>query len=370
MAAATRVRRWLPDVRAALPGWVAARVLVGVAWLLARWWIDHHTLSAEHLVPSGFRLFAWDGSFYRGIAQHGYAHEDLEALRFFPLYPLLGRAVHDVVRIGISGALLLVSNGLALVAGALLHRLVRDETGDARTAARAATLLALVPPSFVLVWAYGESLFLVLVIGAFLAMRRDRWWWAAAGGFLAALTRPTAVFLAVGAAVEARPRRGEGVDHVPGRVAAILAPLAGAASFVWWVGREFGDWHLPIRIQNDLRGGTENPIVRVLEAGSDLVHLDKHGLHFPFAIALVVLAVVVARRLPASYAWFTGGIVLTSLAATNLNSIERYGLNAFPLVIALALLTRRPVVERLTVVVCGAGFVGLCVLAWIGVYVP
>jgi len=61
-------------------------------------------------------LFAWDGDFYRGLAQHGYGHEEQEALRFFPLYPLLARGVHAVAGLRVDIALLVLSSGFALVA--------------------------------------------------------------------------------------------------------------------------------------------------------------------------------------------------------------------------------------------------------------
>src|SRR5947208_1552984 len=106
----------------------------------------------------------------------------------------------------------------------------------------------------------------------------------------------------------------------------------------WWVGHVFDDWKLPLHVQDSLRGGNENPIIRIGEAASDLVHLDVDGLHFPFAVAFIVLAIIVWRRLPLSYGVYSVAVVVTSLAARNLNSIERYGLlNAFPLVIGLAL---------------------------------
>jgi hypothetical protein len=185
------------------------------------------------------------------------------------------------------------------------------------------------------------------------------------------LTRPTGVFLALAAFVEAgRDIRRRRVGELGPRAAAVAAPVAGAACYLWWVGHVFGDWKIPIDLQNQLRGGTSNPIIRLSEAASDLLHRDVHGLHFPFGIALIVLAVIVWRRLPLSYGLFSVAIVATSLAAGNLNSIERYGLNAFPLVMALALATPTRLAERVTTAVCAVGFVWMCALAWLGVYVP
>jgi len=83
-----------------------------------------------------------------------------------------------------------------------------------------------------------------------------------------------------------------------------------------------------------------------------------------------VLAVIVWRRLPLSYGLFSVAIVVTSLAAGNLNSTERYGLNAFPLVMALALVTPTRLAERVTSAVCAVGLAWMCALAWLAVYVP
>ena len=363
-------RRAVEDLKAALPGWAVARGLVLVSWVVSRWWIDHAKHGVRPLANQQ-GLFAWDGVFYRGIAEHGYRVESTEALRFFPLYSLVGRGVHAVLSLSAGTALLIVANVAALVAAALVHRLTRMETGDSRAARRAAWYVALVPPAFVLSWGYAEALFVALAAVTFLALRREQWTWAAVAGFLAALTRPTGVFLALAAAVEGfRGVRQRKVGELGPRALAVAGPIAGAVSFLWWVGRVFGDWQLPIRVQDSLRGGNENPIIRIGEAAADLVHLEVDGLHFPFAIAFIVLAVIAWRRLPLSYGVFAVAIVATSLAARNLNSIERYGLNAFPLVIALALGTPTVRSERIASFVCGAGLVGMCVLAWNGTYVP
>jgi hypothetical protein len=150
----------------------------------------------------------------------------------------------------------------------------------------------------------------------------------------------------------------------------LAAPLAGAACYLWWVGHVFGDWKIPIDLQNRLRGDTSNPIIRLGQAASDLLHRDVDGLHFPFAVVLIVLAVIVWRRLPLSYGLFSIATVATSLAASNLNSIERYGLNAFPLVMALTLITPTRLSERVTTAACAVGLVWMCALAWLGAYVP
>jgi hypothetical protein len=80
--------------------------------------------------------------------------------------------------------------------------------------------------------------------------------------------------------------------------------------------------------------------------------------------------VVVFRRLPVSYGAYATLGVLVALTANNLNSLERYGLSTFPLLLALATLTANRRVEWLALAVCGGGLVSMAALAWLGIYVP
>lgn len=365
----TRLRRTVgEDIRAALPAWIAARVLVAIGYAIARLWReldDPERLTIQ--LHQG--LFAWDGAFYREIASHGYDALPDQALRFFPLYPLSGRGLGFLLGGNEGIALLLIANVAALAAGALLHRLVLVDLGDRGTARLSASLLALAPPAFVLVWAYAEALFLVCAIGAFLALRKRSWWWAALAGYLAGLTRPFGVVLAVPAAIEACSgwRQARGRDRVA-RLAAVVAPLAGLATFLLWVGS-----FEPVRQQGELRGEWLDPIRGlVVEAIGDLFGPQRFldGLHAPFAVLLVVLVILCIRWLPPSYSAFAGIAVLSALAATNMNSLERYGLNAFPVVIAMAMLARRWRIESAVLVISGALMVAVTTAAWLGRYVP
>ena len=73
---------------------------------MSRWWIEVRR-NGVRPDASRFGLFAWDGVFYRGIAEHGYALEEHGALRFFPLYSLVGRFVDFVTFVGPPVALVL-----------------------------------------------------------------------------------------------------------------------------------------------------------------------------------------------------------------------------------------------------------------------
>ena len=360
------------DARAVLPAWIAARVLVALAYALA-WAVAEST--APGWRPQAWRdgLVAWDGTWYRAIALEGYRAIPLEGVRFFPGFPLTARPLAALGSLAVTIGLVGVANLAAFAFAVALRRLVRDETGDEAWAARAGWLAALFPSAFVLSWAYAEPLFLLAAVGALHAARRGRWAWAVLLAATAGVTRPLGVVLAGALAVElVRQWRSGDVRSRACSAAATVAPLVTAGFYLAWVQRAFGDWQLPFRVQEDLRGDTLDVLGRLARGVGDLFGAERFGdgLHTPFALVFVALAVVVARRLPASYTVLTAGTLLAALAADNLNSLERYGLNAFPLLVALAAVLTTERRERLALAVCGNGLLSLAALAWLGVYVP
>jgi hypothetical protein len=370
-----RLRRWTDpesSLGAVLPSWLAARALVGVSLVVAEVVADK-LVPGQHLVQLDRHLLGWDAGWYEAIADHGYGHIAHEALRFFPLYPYLGRIVGIVLLGHVGAALLIIANAFALVAGILLHRLALHETGDAAFARRGAWFLALFPGAFVLAWGYSEPLLLAAAIGTFLALRNQRWWVAAALGAAAGLSRPLGILLVAPALIEV----ARGWRTVPGRewiarAAAVVGSLAGTGAYLLFTGLRFHDFRAPMRTQEAFRGNAVDPITRIGHGIGDLFGPQRlgDGLHLPFALAFVVLLVVVARRLPASYTVFAALGLVVALSAENLNSLERYGLNAFPLVLGLAFLTSEERVERLALTVAAGGIAALSTLALLGAYVP
>jgi hypothetical protein len=366
--------RWSEAWRAALPPWLLARVLVPGALLVSR-----HLADELGVVPRPRELdaglFSWDASFYADIARHGYDSVGDAGLRFFPLYPLLGRALALVPGVGTKAALLVVANAAALVAGLLLHALATREHDDADLARRGAWFLALAPPAFVLVMGYAEALFLALSIGVFYALRTERWWWAAGLGVLAGMTRPVGVLLVTAALVEvARGMSRATTRHKVARVAALVGPGAGLFAYLSWVDDRTHDFWAVFRVYDDpqLRGDTVSPVSSLADAFGALGDGDRlgTGLHFLTAIGLLLLLVVLARSWPASYTVYAGTTLLVLLTGSTLNSLERYALACFPFVLAAATVFRRPVAERAALVVSSAALFALAVLAFAGVHVP
>ena len=338
--------RVLPAARIALPAWLLARALVAVAYLTARYLQRHgHLDDALARVTVRQGLLAWDGAFYADIAQHGYGALSRPALRFFPLTPLLGRAV-GWVGVGPRVGIVIVANAAALPASTLLVLLVRSEGFASGVARRSAWLLALAPSAFVLVLGYAEAVFLALAIGIFLAARRRRWLVVVVLGVLAGTSRPSGFIVALPIAIEAvRTVRAAPVTERLRALAATASPFVGAALYLAWVGDRFGDALLPFRVQTraNLKGSFTNPLSSITDAVDGLFHGHiGTGLHVPWMIVVVVLVILAFRRLPASYGAFAAVSVASAVTSANLDSFERYALGAFPIVIVVAsLLTDR-----------------------------
>ena len=225
-------------------------------------------------------LARWDTFFYYTIAADGY-HWDPALFRhqnvvFFPLYALLlrwgGAALggHPLL------AGLLVS--LTAFAGAmvLLYRLAVLEIGEDH-AWRVILLISTFPYALYYSAAYTESLFLLLSVGAFYAMRRGRVGWVVVCGLLAGLTRPNGFWLAPPLACLAWwPPRGAAADRparrpirLPIALLAACAPMLGVAIFSAYLHWRFGDalawlhgqaaWGTPLLLRSSAPDPTRLP---------------------------------------------------------------------------------------------------------------
>ncbi len=144
----------------------------------------------------------WDAPHYLSIAQNGYqaVGKDRFLIVFFPLYPLAIRLVSLFVANGILAAFIV--SGVASLAVAFLLRRLALLDGTAAFADRAVWFLLIFPTSYFLHIGYTESLFIALILGAFLAARHERWALVGCLGALACLTRVNGLLLLPAFAVE------------------------------------------------------------------------------------------------------------------------------------------------------------------------
>ncbi len=380
MAAGQRQRR-----REARPAALALRVFLVsrlVLWALA---LGTLLLFDEHLNPDrglwdtdrlhelgrGIDVWArWDSDWYLRIAEEGYAGSPSSTPAFFPLYPAL---------VGLLGRLLLGHYLLAgvlvsLAAGAaafvLLLRLGARLLGEA-VALRAVFLLAVFPTSLFLGAVYSESLYLLLAVGAFLLAERGRWLGAGGVAGLALLTRPAGLALLPALALLAW--RSEDRRAALIRLTAALPIGAVYPVLLWiWIGEPFaflraqeGIWQRSLSPAGPL-GGLWRGVAVLWEdpSGKELL---LNGRELGLTLVFLGLTVVAWRRIGAAYGLFAALSLAIPLAVPAdprpLLSLSRFGLVAFPLVLALATLAeRRP--ARAAIVAGSAALLALGVVQW------
>jgi hypothetical protein len=373
----------LGDALAAL---IASRAVVWTAGMTAFAVAGARDPRVPHLGVVADTLAApvtrWDSIHFEWIALHGYATRHLSA--FFPLYPLLARAVASVVHSLLAGGAL-VSLAAFLIALVVVRRLAELELGEA-AARRTVWLLACFPAAVFFSAFYSESLFLVLTAGAFYLARRGRFGWACAVGALASATRNTGVLIAVPIALlylygpradrpqaetGARPRAGTddaesaagGAARAPERgrgLAARLRPRhppradalwlalvpAGLVAYSAYQAVRFGDplatWHAQTFWSRGFHGpfsAVWYAIPKTWQASYELFTgshdtfespVAKLALFGALALALVALAGLF-RRLPVAY----GAYVLAALAPPLSTPWPAHPLMSFPRFLAV-----------------------------------
>jgi hypothetical protein len=360
---------WLP--------WLTARVITLFALGLAKYEVSHfHITNAKAVLESHDGLLGSDAGWYQSIAAHGYGGLPRSSIRFFPLLPLLDRALSDITSLTVGIASLVITNAASLLLGIGIYALVRFEFQDKVVARRAVWLIMLAPPAFVFVMGYSEALLVLLAVAFFVNIRRGNWWWAALFGYLAGIARPIGCLLAVPAVIEViRSWRTDRWDGWPGKLVAIVASVAGTVTYLGWVSATYGGGLLePLKIQQQQahHGALADPVSTIYHALANVAHGHHVGdaLHVPWIGVAAILIVVAFWRLPVSYGAFALCVGVVALSGSNLDSFERYALSAFPLVIAGATLLRSPRIATVTYVLCGAAMALYAVLAFQGAYVP
>jgi hypothetical protein len=325
------------------------------------------------LLPGWHVLFTatqrQDAMWMLRLATTGYAHGDSSAA-FFPLYPMVVRAVAWLPGIGPLAAASIVSNAAFFGALLLLHALTRHEFGDADTARRAVLFTALFPTAFFFLAPYTESTFLLLSVAAFWFARRDRWGWAAAAGAAAALTRSIGVLLLFGLAFEAfRQHAREGRPLIP-RLAGALAVLAGPVAYLVYWQLRFHDLLAPLDAQRNWQRERTAPWVTVWDALRFAWRYRTYWLVDVLVVGLAVTGVVYAiasRRLAGAYSVYAAASILLPLVFPlkdrPLLSMPRFVAVVFPLSWGFALAVSR---RRIPEAAVTAGFaVGFGALAWL-----
>lgn len=312
--------------------------------------------------PQGWStaVTAWetaDALWYLRIGSQGYAVDDGSGA-FFPLYPLLIRAVGTLTGGQWLLAAYVVSNVALVVALVLLYRLTERELSTSM-ARKAVLYLCAFPTGFFLFAPYSESLFLALAIGAVYAARTRRWGVAALLGLLAALTRSPGVLLAAPLAIEAvlqaraaGPALRDRLRPLLAGAGAALATVAGLLLYLLFWELRADDWRRPFDLQRSGWGKEQAWPWETLWAGAEVAAQfpgSTPGGYFQVDLLMVLLVMAagvwVALRARLTYAVYVWASALFPLLlmwpGRPLLSLPRIYLVVFPTVWALARFAER-----------------------------
>jgi Mannosyltransferase (PIG-V) len=375
------VQREMPAVRTATPAlgvFLWSRLAIWLAAIFAFLWFEpnRHPNAARwdspliHDLGYATDVWArWDSVFFVRIAERGY---DDASAAFGPLYPALVWALGHVLLGHYVLAGVVVSIAAAVGAFVLFYRVAEEHLG-ADGAQRAVLYLAVFPMALFLQAVYSESLFLLLVLGAFVLAERGRFEAAGLATGLAILTRVTGVALVPALALLAwrsrnRPRAFAGL--------ALAAPVAAVYPLVLW--RQVGDpwafahaqdrWHRHLSPAGPL-GGIWDALTNWIPSGAGRQHaIAVNAEALAFLVLFVGLAVIVWRRFGAAYGLFAAVSLAIPLSFPSqrwpLLSLPRFGLVIFPFFLALAALAAgRPRVHT-AIVACSALLLGVAVVQW------
>ena len=324
-------------------------------------WLDDQTLDWQ-----SFRTLwnHWDTGQYLYLAQHGYrlVGDYRFVIVFFPLYPLLMK----LVQFGVADYLLaglIVSNVSLVVASYYFYRLTYLDHGP-KMAYQTMKFLLLNPLAIFFSAVYTESLFLALTLACFYYIRLHRWVWVGVFGLLATLTRSVGVLLLLPAVWElggslwpepgtkfwrphhlARAFISQGVFLllIPyGLFLYLLLNKVLTGSWLRFMTYQAQHWHhTPIFFAQNIWNIAHSTF------GGSQFSLIVWGLQIVYLVLIVGFLVWFWKKIHPTYLLFSLAYIIFVYSSNWLISGGRYLMILFPFYIAIALATRKRVVNDL-----------------------
>jgi hypothetical protein len=304
----------------------------------------------------------WDAEHYIRIATDGYSGTEMA---FFPLYPLLIRAIGALTGNHLIAGLL-ISNVASFFGLLFFYKLVEHEYN--RTVAHRATFYISIFPTAVFFSAvYSESLFFALTVASFYYIRERKWIRAGILGFFASLTRVEGVLVAVpfliewltvvftnGPSLSASLRRtiGEPVLRIGRPLAGLALIPLGLLSYMAYLWVLRGDPLYFSKVQAHWGRHLALPWESVTHSFKVMTqsHLPITIANSTLEVAFTVLMLGVLGagfwRLRPSYSVYMALSILIPMSTSSLMSMPRFALVLFPMFVVLALWGARPSVNN------------------------
>jgi hypothetical protein len=348
---------------------VASRLLIVAAAFVAEALIPRNPLLEPGADGPILRsLTSWDANFYLSIVRDGYQADLVSGaysnIAFPPLYPLVVRVLSWPIPGSEGIVAVLVSNLAFLGALALLVRLGTPYLGRRRSAF-AAGLLVIYPFASVFAMAYSESLFLLLMVAAFLAAERGHRAWAGIFLALTVLCRLQGVALVLPLLIVMM--RQDGWRRRPSLGWLALGPLAGVA-FLAYIAVVTGT---PTAFLDAQRAWGREGIGGAAPGGTiaDMFSPYQAALVVTLLASTFLLIFRRVDRLRPEYFLVPVLFIAAELSSGSLEAVGRITMLAFPLVWIIA--NRRSLFARRAWPMMSAGlFAIIAVLQFGGYWVP
>lgn len=326
-------------------------------------------------------LTSWDGQWFLGIAEGGYAsvpdglvdafgrRSPETPLAFFPGYPTLVRWVDGLPGVPTIGAAFAVSLVSGVFCAYGLARLGSRVLGGSRRAGWVLVVLfAASPMAVVLSMTYSEATFCALAVWSLVGVVERRWVSAGACCAAAGLVRPTAAALIVAVCAAAAVAIWQRRDDWRPWVGGLLAPL-GLVGYLGYVALSTGRWDGWFAVQRDgwdsrFDGGAATWKFALLILGEPRSVLELATVWLlVVALALVVLSF--RRGLEWPLIVYGAGVLAMDLGSNGLmNSKARLLLPAFTLLVPVAAALARRRTSTVAAVLVGVSVFS----AWFGAY--
>jgi hypothetical protein len=321
-----------------------SRVGVYFAALVAKWMFPKiHLLSTMGSI--------WDGRWYLAIASHGYPTRlfnegDGSRWAFFPAWPAAVRGTSALTGLNLADAAVVLAFLFGLTSVIAIFLAVRQIFGK-ENADRTVLLYVFFPTAYVLSMGYTEGLFLTAAAGCLFCLSRRYWISAGLFAMVAGLTRNLGAVVILCVLVAALPIVWRERKVRP-LIAAAIAPL-GLIAFMFYGWARVGSPLAFMSAQKFWYGAHFISFEAPLYALRDLLKSGLHGATHASTVTAVAalliayfgLALFIRMRrtgvaIPIYWWVFTIGAVLTAFSPYYPNSILRYTMAAFPLLVAFA----------------------------------
>ena len=286
-------------------------------------------------------LSSWDGGHFISIAQNGY--QAPEQYAFFPLYPLLIKALAPVFLNNFRLAALFISSLFSLLAIVFFQKLASIDYKNGEVKKSIIFLLAS-PVAFFLAAAYAESLFVFLACASFYFSRSQRWVWAGVFASFASAAKPFGILLFIVLVFEYLKQKNFKIKKVDWKILLVFIAPCGLLFYMAFLKFKLGNaFFFIVSESNWQRQFIAFAPKVVFEKYLSVFSLENIGTRF-FAqqalelfsvIFFIVILVYSVKKLRSTYVLYCILLLLLALSTGVLTSFPRFFLLAFPLFFAL-----------------------------------